>query len=163
MRQLVQTLFISNNHVSFQLWWKEKLVKYQKVSKYYEDDCRALFCMIQSALSFCVTHPVLCSTRLRPCFWILVLFHTQSMYYYFAFLSAVSPVISRCVFLFEILRIFWEFSRFFEILRDFRYFSFLFLSSRVRNYICILWNPNIYFNNNNNCKKACVLDIWQNS
>ena len=109
--------------------------------------------------------PILCCAQpgfaLAFEFWSF--FHTQSMYYYFAFLSAVSPVISRCVFLFEILRIFWEFSRFFEILRDFRYFSFLFLSSRVRNYICILWNPNICFNNNNNCKKVCVLDIWRNS
>ena len=32
--------FISNNHVSFRLWWKENLINYQKVSKYYEDDCR---------------------------------------------------------------------------------------------------------------------------
>ena len=37
-----------------------------------------------------------------------------------------------------------------EILRDFRYFLSLFLSSRVTNDICILWNPNICFNNNNN-------------
>ena len=32
--------FIGNNHVSFRLWWKENLINYQKVSKYYEDDCR---------------------------------------------------------------------------------------------------------------------------
>ena len=32
--------FISNNHASFRLWWKENLINYQKVSKYYEDDCR---------------------------------------------------------------------------------------------------------------------------
>ena len=42
MRQLVYTLFISNNHPSFHLWWKENLVKHQKVSKYYETDCRVL-------------------------------------------------------------------------------------------------------------------------
>ena len=65
-------------------------------------------------------------------------------------MSAVSPAISRSVSLFEILRVFLRFSRFFEILRDFRYFSFLFSSSKVKNHICILWNPNICFNNNNN-------------
>ena len=30
------TMFISNNRASFHLWWKENLVKHQKVSKYYE-------------------------------------------------------------------------------------------------------------------------------
>ena len=44
MRQLVYTMFISNNHFissnpSFHLWWMENLVKHQKVSKYYETDC----------------------------------------------------------------------------------------------------------------------------
>ena len=32
-------MFITNNHASFRLWWKENLVKLQKVSKYYENDC----------------------------------------------------------------------------------------------------------------------------
>ena len=32
-------MFISNNRASFHLWWIENLVKYQKVSKYYENDC----------------------------------------------------------------------------------------------------------------------------
>ena len=40
--QLIYTMFISNNCVSFYMWWKEKLVKYQKVSKYYENVCRWL-------------------------------------------------------------------------------------------------------------------------
>ena len=40
MRQLVSDLFISNNCASFYLLWQEKLVKHQKVSKYYENDCR---------------------------------------------------------------------------------------------------------------------------
>ena len=31
---------ISNNHAFFHLWWKENLAKRQKVSKYYENDCR---------------------------------------------------------------------------------------------------------------------------
>ena len=35
IRQLVYTIFITNNHASFHLWWKEKLVKHQQVSKYY--------------------------------------------------------------------------------------------------------------------------------
>ena len=32
-------MFITNNHPSFQLWWKENLFKHQKVSKYYDHDC----------------------------------------------------------------------------------------------------------------------------
>ena len=32
--------FITNNHTSFNLRWKENLLKHQKVSKYYEHDCR---------------------------------------------------------------------------------------------------------------------------
>ena len=40
MRQVLYTMFVSNNLASFQFWWKENLVKHQKVSKYYEDDCR---------------------------------------------------------------------------------------------------------------------------
>ena len=36
MRQLVYTMFITNNCTLFHLWWKENLVKHQKVSKYYE-------------------------------------------------------------------------------------------------------------------------------
>ena len=34
-------MFISNNRPPFRLRWKEKLVKQQKVSKYYETDCRS--------------------------------------------------------------------------------------------------------------------------
>ena len=36
VRQLVYTMFISNNCISLHLWWKENLVKHRKVSKYYE-------------------------------------------------------------------------------------------------------------------------------
>ena len=36
--QLVYTIFISNNSISFHWSWKENLVKEQKVSKYYEND-----------------------------------------------------------------------------------------------------------------------------
>ena len=43
MRQLVYTMFISNNRASFHLRWKENLVKYQKVSKSYETDCSSNF------------------------------------------------------------------------------------------------------------------------
>ena len=39
MRQLVNTIFFTNNCASFHLWWNENLVKHQKVSKYYENDC----------------------------------------------------------------------------------------------------------------------------
>ena len=38
----VYTMFITNNHASFHLWWKENLAKHQKASKYYENDCRYL-------------------------------------------------------------------------------------------------------------------------
>lgn len=38
VRQWVNTLFASNNHVPFCLWWKESLVRYQKVLKYYHHD-----------------------------------------------------------------------------------------------------------------------------
>ena len=41
VRQLVYTMFISNSRTIFHLWWKENLVKHEKVSKYYEDDCRS--------------------------------------------------------------------------------------------------------------------------
>ena len=40
MRQLVSTMFISNNGPSFPFWLKENLVKHREVSKYYETDCR---------------------------------------------------------------------------------------------------------------------------
>ena len=39
MRQLLYTMFISNNRPSFHLWWKKNLGKHQKVLKYYENDC----------------------------------------------------------------------------------------------------------------------------
>ena len=42
MRQLVYTMFISHNRASFHLWWKENLLKHQKVSKYYESGCNNL-------------------------------------------------------------------------------------------------------------------------
>ena len=35
-------MFVSNNQASFHLWWKEKLVKHQNVSKYYENDSSSL-------------------------------------------------------------------------------------------------------------------------
>ena len=39
MRQLVYTMFISDNPPSFHLWRKQNLIKHQQVSKYYENDC----------------------------------------------------------------------------------------------------------------------------
>ena len=41
VRQLVYTMFI-NNGASFPLCWKENLSKHQKVSKYYENNCRLI-------------------------------------------------------------------------------------------------------------------------
>ena len=34
--------FITNNHAFFHLWWKKNLLNHQKVSKYYEHNCRFL-------------------------------------------------------------------------------------------------------------------------
>ena len=48
--QLVYTMFISNNRASFHLWWKENLVKHQKVSKYYENDCLQNFLLLFMSL-----------------------------------------------------------------------------------------------------------------
>ena len=39
VRQLVYTMFISNFRASFHLWWKENLLKHQRFSKYYKNDC----------------------------------------------------------------------------------------------------------------------------
>ena len=39
VRKPVYGMFITNNRASFHLWLKESLVKPQKVSKYYENDC----------------------------------------------------------------------------------------------------------------------------
>ena len=39
MRKLVYTMFIIGNHDLFHFWGKENLVKHQKVSKYYGQDC----------------------------------------------------------------------------------------------------------------------------
>ena len=49
-RARARTMYLSNNCASFHLWWKENLVKHQKVSKYYENDC-------------CFSSGVPCSTR----------------------------------------------------------------------------------------------------
>ena len=35
----VPRLLLVSNLNSFHLWWKDNLVKYQKVSKYYDEDC----------------------------------------------------------------------------------------------------------------------------
>ena len=40
MNKLAYTMSISHNRASFHLWWKENLLKHQKVLKYYENDCR---------------------------------------------------------------------------------------------------------------------------
>ena len=46
MKQLVYTMFISNNRPSFHLWWKKNLVKHWKVSKYYETNCLQNFLLL---------------------------------------------------------------------------------------------------------------------
>ena len=39
VRQLIYTMFVTNNHDSFYLWWHKNFVKHQNVSKYYGQDC----------------------------------------------------------------------------------------------------------------------------
>ena len=46
VRQLVYTVFKSENRGSFHLRWKENLVKHKKVSKYYESYCLQNFHLI---------------------------------------------------------------------------------------------------------------------
>ena len=36
-------MFISNNRKWFHLWWKKDLLKHQRVSKHYENDCSMIF------------------------------------------------------------------------------------------------------------------------
>ena len=48
--QLVYIMFVTNNWALFHLWWKEDLVKHQKVSKYYEKDCLQNFLMLFMSL-----------------------------------------------------------------------------------------------------------------
>ena len=52
MRRLVHTMFITNNHASFHLWWKQNLVKYQKILKYYVHYCRCKICDLWVKFSF---------------------------------------------------------------------------------------------------------------
>ena len=46
MRQVIYAIFISNNRPWFHLWLKENLVKHQKISKYYENDCLQSFVLL---------------------------------------------------------------------------------------------------------------------
>ena len=43
-------MFINNNGPLFHLWWKENLVKTQKVSKYHENDCLQIFDLLFMSL-----------------------------------------------------------------------------------------------------------------
>ena len=52
MRQLVYILFITNNCASFHLWWKENLVKHQKVLQYYFHDRRYVASLLCNILYF---------------------------------------------------------------------------------------------------------------
>ena len=39
--QILCTVIITNNHAPFHLWCRKSLIKCQKVSKYYDRDCKA--------------------------------------------------------------------------------------------------------------------------
>ena len=41
---------ITNNHASLHLWWKENLLIYQNVSKYYEHGCLQIFLSLFTSL-----------------------------------------------------------------------------------------------------------------
>ena len=69
-------MFITNNHASFHLWWKENLVKHWQVSKQYGQDCSSCwnnFCSGQKIFeewkeNHCISQETiekLC-TELRP-------------------------------------------------------------------------------------------------
>ena len=44
MKQLAYTMLFNNNHTSLEKGWNEYLVKHQKDSNYYENDCK-LICL----------------------------------------------------------------------------------------------------------------------
>ena len=48
---LLIMMFINKNHASFHLWWKEDLVKHQKVSKYYDHHCQKNILLFFMSLS----------------------------------------------------------------------------------------------------------------
>ena len=55
--QLVYIMFISNNYALFYLWLKDKLVKHQKVSKYYKNECSYRpFGLCNMAKIFLISH-----------------------------------------------------------------------------------------------------------
>ena len=65
MRQLVYTMLVSNNRTSFYLWWKKNLVKYQKISKCYENDCYVLNLWSWPWICKCFQY----RQRIRNLFW----------------------------------------------------------------------------------------------
>ena len=67
MRQLLYTVFITNNHVSFHLRWKELLLKYQKLSKYYDHVCLQNFLFLFLNL---VTAPIVKSSHILANFFL---------------------------------------------------------------------------------------------
>ena len=77
----VHTMFITNNHASFHLWWKENLVKYQEVSKYFDHDCwfvlrsfflvRLLFISINLPYGFAWNTVVMSGMLLSTAAWII--------------------------------------------------------------------------------------------
>ena len=52
VRQLAYTMFVTNNHASFDLYGNQNLVKHQKVSKYYDRDCASCLFAINQSIMF---------------------------------------------------------------------------------------------------------------
>ena len=88
MSQLAYTMFISNNHPSFHLRWKENLVKHQIVPKYYENDCSQVNNWTQSTVLVSMLYhwlfPVYWSLHaygvFRKCQWIVFHMHPAFLY-----------------------------------------------------------------------------------
>ena len=128
MRQLAYAMFITNNHNEFHLWWKENLVKHQKVSKYYDQDCSKTFILWNNPnndivhILFCVFFILRNISRAILCVFIMIIIS-------FFFFFIITWVIS--------------------ILWIFVYFSFVFFTIFSSRFDCcnitILYIKNIIF------------------
>ena len=125
MRQLVHTMFISNNRALFHLWWKENLVKHQNVWKYYENDCRFEWSILL-ILSLKVK-----SVESRFLDWKTTFklkdgtFFLRQQWILFSILNGYSPII---------IFIFWDFLMFYQI----------FFSPQVKRWAIITYKHDVY-------------------
>ena len=69
VRQLLYNTFITNNRASFRLWWKENSEKHQKVSKYYDHDCKLEY--VKSQNHVFTTYPYRVYATTNPDIWLI--------------------------------------------------------------------------------------------